>query len=197
MVSLMTNPLDAMAENIKIMHRERSQNDFDIEALEKEKGQLVQVLDVVFVRMVEQNSKIGRKMQERQVYDKAIAEMEQAFGQIVHTSATLTQVARREIASINRQKHQMDLVEKGVSIEEQLSQSAQASEEREFRQRQTEMQQAGGRAENVARPTMGAGLGNTMNRNGLVGGGGGGRAPPRGPPPGAPPSERAPPNWQR
>ena len=123
MASIMGNPLQSVAANIQDMQKERAQCTAEISELEREKAVIHQAMGLVFDRLVEQNDKLGRLMQERNAFDRAIGEMSQAFDQIVATSRTLVGVGQREQEGIDRQKKQLDLVAQGISLEQQMEQA--------------------------------------------------------------------------
>eukprot|EP00936_MAST-01D_sp_MAST-1D-sp1_P000662 g662.t1 len=123
MASIMGNPLQSVAANIQDMQKERAQCTAEISELEREKAVIHQAMGLVFDRLVEQNDKLGRLMQERNAFDRAIGEMSQAFDQIVATSRTLVGVGQREQEGIDRQRKQLDLVAQGISLEQQMEQA--------------------------------------------------------------------------
>ena len=124
MANIMSNPLQSCAATIKNMQEQRESCTAEIAALEEEKTVIHQAMGVVFDRLVLQNDKLGRLIQERNAFDRAIGEMSQAFEQIVSTSKTLVNVAHREQEGIARQKKQLDLVAQGISIEQQMEMAA-------------------------------------------------------------------------
>ena len=96
MATIMSNPLQSCAATIKNMQEQRESCTAEIAALEEEKTVIHQAMGVVFDRLGLQNDKLGRLIQERNAFDRAIGEMSQAFEQIVSTSKTLVNVAHRE-----------------------------------------------------------------------------------------------------